>query len=86
MLVYESLASAGSGKATLAAWDVPCRGFRKFVQDMKAKGVEFLTYDIPDTTWQNDIATMDEIKIAWFKDPDGNLFLIETPSRDLGEA
>jgi catechol 2,3-dioxygenase-like lactoylglutathione lyase family enzyme len=87
IMVYESPASAGSGKATLGAWDIPTdEDLAKTVQDMKAKGVEFLTYDIPGATWQDDIATMDEIKIAWFKDPDGNIFSMGTPSRNLPEA
>jgi hypothetical protein len=49
------------------------------VKELRAKGVAFETYEMPGASWENDIATMGEVKVAWFKDPDGNLFSVGTP-------
>lgn len=80
LLVYVSPDNAGSSKATVAAWDVAdAEELKSTVDAMKAKGIEFVTYDIPGVTWQGEIAAMNEIFIAWFKDPDGNVYSIGTP-------
>jgi catechol 2,3-dioxygenase-like lactoylglutathione lyase family enzyme len=80
LLVFTSPDGAGTSKATVAAWDVADREeLVKAVKDMKDKGIEFLTYDIPDVVWKDDIAAMNEIYIAWFKDPDGNVLSVGTP-------
>lgn len=76
LFVYQS-PSAGSSQASVATWELD--EIDNLVQDLKAKGVVFETYDMPDAIWENDIATMGEVKVAWFKDPDGNLFSIGTP-------
>lgn len=58
-------------------------GFRvddveKEVGELRAKGVEFEEYDIPEMgiKTENGIATMGDIKSAWFKDLDGNILAI----------
>ncbi|HSX07728.1 MAG TPA: VOC family protein [Candidatus Saccharimonadales bacterium] len=80
LLVFISPNAAGTNKATSAAWDVTDREeLVKTVKSMKDKGVEFVTYDIPGVTWEDDIAAMNEIYIAWFKDPDGNVLSVGTP-------
>ncbi len=80
LLVFVSPDGAGTNKATSAAWDVANREeLVKAVKGMKDKGIEFLTYDIPGVTWEDDIAAMNEIYIAWFKDPDGNVLSVGTP-------
>jgi len=80
LLVYESPANAGSSQATVAAWDVTDHEeLKKVVKAMKNKDIEFLTYDTPGLTWEDGIAAMGEIHIAWFKDLDGNVFSIGTP-------
>jgi len=80
LLVFISPDGAGTNKATSAAWDVTNREeLVKTVKGMKDKGVEFLTYDIPGIAWEDDIAAMNEIYIAWFKDPDGNVLSVGTP-------
>jgi hypothetical protein len=40
---------------------------------LKAKGVSFEHYDLPGLTVQGDLHVGQGIKVAWFKDPDGNI-------------
>lgn len=76
LFVHQS-PSAGSSQASVATWELD--EIDDVVKDLKAKGVVFETYDMPGATWDNDIATMGQVKVAWFKDPDGNLFSVGTP-------
>lgn len=43
------------------------------IRELKGKGVTFEEYDLPNVKTKNGIATMDEGRGAWFKDPDGNI-------------
>lgn len=40
---------------------------------LKAKGVNFEHYDLPRTHVEGDVHVAGERRIAWFKDPDGNI-------------
>jgi catechol 2,3-dioxygenase-like lactoylglutathione lyase family enzyme len=75
LIVYES-ETAGTNKATTAAWHVDDVG--EAVRDLKAKGVgAFLQYDdLPGVTRNGDIHAAGTFEIAWFKDPTGNIFEI----------
>ena len=46
------------------------------VADLKARGVVFEEYDLPDLKTVNGIATIGESKGAWFKDSEGNLLAL----------
>jgi hypothetical protein len=46
------------------------------VQTLKTKGVTFEHYDLPATTREGDIHVTGDYKVAWFKDPDGNILNI----------
>jgi hypothetical protein len=46
------------------------------VRALKDKGVEFEHYDMPDTKRVGDVHVSGEMKVAWFKDPDGNILNI----------
>jgi hypothetical protein len=35
--------------------------------------VKFEHYDMPNTKLAGDIRVMGDMKVAWFKDPDGNI-------------
>ncbi len=48
------------------------------VRELQGKGVKFEEYDMPDLKTVNGIATWDEQKSAWFKDPDGYIFALMT--------
>ncbi|WP_395651520.1 VOC family protein [Brevundimonas sp.] len=69
---------AGTNRANAVTWDM--RGdMVETVEALKAKGVAFEHYpDLPDLTLNGDIHEAGDIKLVWFKDPDGNiLHLIE---------
>ena len=46
------------------------------VKDLKAKGVVFEEVDVPGVKTVDGIATMGEMKGAWFKDTEGNISAI----------
>jgi hypothetical protein len=46
---------------------------RSLPPSLKDKGVTFEHYDIPDMTRQGDVHVGGNMKVAWFKDLDGNL-------------
>ena len=46
------------------------------VRTLQAKGVMFEHYDLPETTRKGDIHVGGDIKVAWFKDPDGNILSV----------
>jgi catechol 2,3-dioxygenase-like lactoylglutathione lyase family enzyme len=71
VLVYES-EYAGTNQATAASWAAG-EEFDAIVDDLRAKGVTFEHYDLPETTREGDIHVMGELKGVWFKDPDGNI-------------
>jgi catechol 2,3-dioxygenase-like lactoylglutathione lyase family enzyme len=71
VLVYESQ-YAGTNKATAATWVVG-EELENIVRTLKGKGVAFEHYDLPDTTRKDDIHVSGKTKVAWLKDPDGNI-------------
>jgi catechol 2,3-dioxygenase-like lactoylglutathione lyase family enzyme len=66
---------AGTNQATAVTWVVG-EDMEGVVQQLKTKGVAFEHYDIPGVTRQGDIHVADNMKVAWFKDPDGNILNI----------
>jgi catechol 2,3-dioxygenase-like lactoylglutathione lyase family enzyme len=66
---------AGTNKATAVTWVVGAE-MESVVQQLKAKGVAFEHYDMPDMTREGDIHVAGTMKVAWFKDPDGNILNI----------
>jgi catechol 2,3-dioxygenase-like lactoylglutathione lyase family enzyme len=71
IIVYPSQ-YAGTNKATTIAWSVD--DLEGTVRELKAKGVPFVHYDdLPDTTRDGDIHAAGTFRIAWFKDPTGNI-------------
>ncbi|HET9394361.1 MAG TPA: VOC family protein [Candidatus Rubrimentiphilum sp.] len=74
VLVYQS-EFAGSNKATAANWTVGA-DLKSVVEGLAKKGVKFEHYDMPGVTREGDIHTAGGQKIAWFKDPDGNILAL----------
>jgi catechol 2,3-dioxygenase-like lactoylglutathione lyase family enzyme len=70
LLVYQS-EFAGTSKATVATWTVP--DVESVVRDLAAKGIRFEHYELPKTTRKGDVHLAGHLKLAWFKDPDGNI-------------
>lgn len=63
---------AGTNKATAVTWMVGDE-IEKIVSGLRSKGVVFEHYDMPHTTVEGDIHLGHGMKVAWFKDPDGNI-------------
>ena len=71
VLVYESQ-FAGTNKATAATWIVGT-DLDAIVSMLKERGVSFEHYDFPGTTRKGDIHEAGKTRVAWLKDPDGNI-------------
>ena len=70
VIVYQSQ-YAGTNQATAVTWRVG-EDMEGAVQGLKDKGVRFEHYDMPNITPKGDIQVRGNMKVAWFKDPDGN--------------
>jgi len=81
LLVYES-SYAGTNQATAASWQVA--DIEQEVAELKAKGISFEHYELPNVTLDGDVHVMGSLKAAWFKDPDGNI--LNVVSRGAGSA
>jgi catechol 2,3-dioxygenase-like lactoylglutathione lyase family enzyme len=73
-IVYQS-DYAGTNKATAMTWVVG-DDLEDTVEELKSKGVEFEHYDMLGLHLEGDIHVGDDMKVAWFKDPDGNILNI----------
>lgn len=71
IVVYRS-EFAGTNKATCVTWAVG-DDIEKIVSELKNKGVRFERYEMPNTTLNGDIHVAGGMKVAWFRDPDGNI-------------
>jgi catechol 2,3-dioxygenase-like lactoylglutathione lyase family enzyme len=71
--VYKST-FAGTNKATALTWTVD--DVEDVVRTLRGKGVRFEHYDLPETRREGDVHISGDIKVAWFKDPDGNLLSV----------
>ena len=72
LFIYESQ-YAGTNQATainfLVGDDVD-----RIVKDLRGKGVTFEHYEgLPDTTLEGDVHVSGDLRLAWLKDPDGNI-------------
>jgi catechol 2,3-dioxygenase-like lactoylglutathione lyase family enzyme len=63
---------AGSNQATAVTWAVGDE-LESIADTLKQKGVHFEHYDMPDLKQEGDIYSHGNMKVAWFKDPDGNI-------------
>jgi len=63
--------------ATFTVLNFPVTDLEKAVADLKAKGVAFESYDYPNLKTDSDnISRGGGPKIAWFKDPAGNILSV----------
>lgn len=69
LTVYQS-DFAGTNQANAVSWDVGVE-LDNIVAGLKAKGVVFEHYD--DMGREGDIHVCGSMRLAWFKDPDGNI-------------
>lgn len=75
--IYET-SSAGTGKHTLAQWDV--EDLSEAVAQLTDKGVIFERYDMPGVDWNGAIADVGGQRVAWFTDSEGNVMCLDERS------
>ncbi|MEX2123208.1 MAG: VOC family protein [Woeseia sp.] len=63
---------AGTNEATAVTWAVG-DDVEEVVRTLRDKGVRFEHYDMPGMTVDGDVHIAGDMKVAWFKDPDGNI-------------
>jgi catechol 2,3-dioxygenase-like lactoylglutathione lyase family enzyme len=73
LFVYQS-SYAGTNQATAASWQVT--DIDQEIADLKAKGISFEHYEIPNVAIEGDVHVLGNLKSAWFTDPDGNILNI----------
>ena len=66
---------AGTNRATAVTWVIG-EEVEGVVRGLKAKGVAFEHYDMPGMKREGDVHVAGDMKVAWFKDPDGNILNI----------
>lgn len=66
---------AGTNQATALTWVVG-DDVESVLNALKAKGISFEHYDMPDIKREGDVHIGGNMKVAWFKDPDGNILNI----------
>ena len=76
LFVYRSQ-YAGTNKSTAVTWVTD--EVEEIVKTLKSRGVSFEHYDLPNMSRQGDLHVAGTMKVAWFKDPDGNIFSLVTP-------
>jgi len=74
IFVYQS-EYAGTNQATAINWDVGLE-IRTVVDTLKAKGARFEQYQMEGMRLEDDIHVGQQMKVAWLKDPDGNILSI----------
>jgi len=74
LCVYRS-EFAGTNKGTAALWEVD--DVEGTAKELKGRGVAFEKYDLPGLTRQGDTYRAGEMRVAWFKDPAGNILSIQ---------
>jgi len=76
LCVYRS-EFAGTNKGTAALWEVD--DVEGTAKELKAKGVTFERYDeLPGLSRQGDLYRAGDFRVAWFKDPAGNILSIQS--------
>jgi hypothetical protein len=71
LLVYESQ-YAGANKATSVTWSLG-EDFDGVIGALRSKGVTFESYDLPGGRFEDGVHIFGDMKVVWFKDPDGNI-------------
>jgi len=66
---------AGTNKATCVTWNVGSE-LEAIAARLKGQGVKFEHYDMPGLSLEGDIHAGGDMKVAWFKDVDGNILSI----------
>src|SRR5262245_42960877 len=74
LLVYRSQ-YAGTNQATALNFFVGDE-LERIVSGLRDRGVRFEHYDLPQMKREGDVHIGGPMKVAWFKDPDGNILCV----------
>ena len=74
LIVYRSQ-FAGTNKATALNFIVGAE-IDNLVKGLRERGVSFEHYDMPEVKREGDVHIAGPMRIAWFKDPDGNILCL----------
>lgn len=80
LAIYNSAENSGKSTHTQAGWEVD--DISKEIGELKSRGVEFEQYDgeTGPTTDDDGVFTHGSMKVAWFRDPEGNTYAISEGS------
>jgi len=78
--IYQS-DGAGRAEHTLGTFS-GVEDIEATVADLRSRGVTFEEYDFPGLKTVDGIAQFGEERVAWFKDPDGNILSIDDAKLD----
>lgn len=76
LVVYAS-EFAGTNQANAVVWSVGA-AMEALSADLRRKGVVFETYDMDGATLNDGVYRLGDFRMAWFKDPDGNILHINS--------
>jgi catechol 2,3-dioxygenase-like lactoylglutathione lyase family enzyme len=71
MIILYPTQFAGTAQHTIGGFLVD--DVEATMKDLRSKGVEFEEYDMPGLKTENGVATLGDSRVAWFKDPEGNI-------------
>ena len=74
LIVYRSQ-FAGTNKATALNFMVGAE-LDNIVKGLRDRGVTFEHYDMPEVKREGDVHVAGPMRMAWFKDPDGNILCV----------
>jgi len=74
LFVYRST-FAGTNQATVVTWAVGTE-VASIVAELGKRGVQFEHYEMPGLKLEGDLHVSEGLKVAWFKDPDGNVLSV----------
>jgi catechol 2,3-dioxygenase-like lactoylglutathione lyase family enzyme len=72
--LYPNQDAAGSAQHTLGTFIV--EDIETTVTELRSRGVTFEEYDMPGLKTENGVAQIGADKVAFFKDPDGNILSV----------
>ena len=76
--VYQS-GFAGTNRATAMSFAVSDEEFDAEIKALREAGVAFDTFEMEGIEWDDGVARMEGMRMAWFSDPDGNILNVGTP-------
>ena len=66
---------AGTNQASSVTWIVGDK-LASIVSSLRSKGATFERCELPDTTREGDVHVTGHLRLAWLKDPDGNILAL----------